>query len=703
MRATDFLSRQKQRGIATVLIVVLLGFSLTITILVGLSKLRSTQELGVSLHSQTVTQQRAWSAAEALRQYFEQVTMDYTQWVAFLDGFDLVNNQYPAITMTGFEGLQAQFIGVDDSDPNQLLFSMQLTADTAPGTRVATKSALQMTYAVVPPTPAGGTAPGVPSRNVITFYDGLDVRGGIDIIPEAGQAYDVFVDGNVTLGSASLKGMDSILSTMSISYSGGSGTNFKLLHASCDIRIGSTSDLVQHAKATNNICFDGGPASSLIEANGFVSIDRAGNQSAIWSHANADGVASCAAGSTPLCSNNKGIKLSGGMRVERAYTRGSIESPHGIGNTAIDWRAENEITITSNCTNLSAAALNNMSARNGVPNCKPGASSVVVAPPVTQPVVLERETFDANEFRDLAHFVYHYHNNQIRVIVRGITGITDSEAPANSNDVINNGYYFRKINNSANYACPALSSPAADCWRLAVGGWDGADVVTYDNNNKRWTMLAWGGWGHAPGVIFFDGNAVVNGNPFTATVIATGNIVADTSIGLGALNYVGPDSRVLAGSNFSGNFQGVCSNNFGYSVTDLCPAGGYDPSGLSGLGNFALKAGSCPATSPGSCATADYIGGNIELKRSVFGVIKAGNIFTSSANTFLKGYVSALALGNTGTQVNKIGNRTVIDLSDLPKWFDPRGGATDTGDGGGDNGGGQGQAGSAKMLWTRYL
>lgn len=229
MHASNFQSRHQQQGIATVLIVVLLGLSLTITILVGLSKVRSAQELGVSLHTQTVTQQRAWSGAEALRKYLEQMTMDYSEWVDFLDSFDLVNNEYPGINMTGFEGLQAEFIGIDDTDPDRLLFSVQLTADTAPGTRVASKSALQLTFAVKPPTPAGNQPPVTPSRNVITFYDGLDVSGGIEVIPETGKTYDVFVDGNVTLGNSSLRGMDSILSTMSISYSGGSGTNFNLL------------------------------------------------------------------------------------------------------------------------------------------------------------------------------------------------------------------------------------------------------------------------------------------------------------------------------------------------------------------------------------------------------------------------------------------------------------------------------------------
>lgn len=711
MHASNFQSRHQQQGIATVLIVVLLGLSLTITILVGLSNLRSSQELGVSMHTQTVTQQRAWSAAEALREYLQEVTADYTDWLEFLDNFDLDNNVYPAITMTGFEGLQAQFIGVDDTDPDLLKFSALVTAEAAPGTRIASKSALEITFEVVPPVPEEVNPPSEPSRNVITFYDGLDVRGNINVVSEAGKSYDIFVDGNVTVGSVSVTGIDVIRSTMSIEFAGGSG-DFNELHASCDVAFGQTSDSAQHIKATNNVCLWGGARSSLIEANGFVTISSAGAQDTIWSRADVDGSASCAPGATRYCTdrnltNSSGVRLSGGMSVPRVYTKGAIDSDFDIArDSAVDWKAEKSIFFNGTCPGNVAAldAVEGVKRTAGsvAPDCKPANPSVRVNAPVIQPVVLDRETFDANDFRDVANFVYHRHAGQTRVIVRGITGITDSGSASNSADVRQNGYYFVHFNNNANYACPASNSPVENCWRLASGNWGGEQVITYNASGNRWTILAWGGWGHAPGVIFFDGNLLANGQRFTATLIATGNIIADTSIQLAALNYVGPNSRQIEGNTY----QGVCNNNFGYSVTELCPTGIYNASGLSGLGNFALKAGSCPTSSPGTCDSSDYIGGNIELKRTVYGVIKAGNIFKSSANTSLVGYVSALALGNTGGVVNSMGASTSIDLSDLPEWFDPTGGAVDPGDGSGGNGNGGGgteEAGSATLLWTRYL
>lgn len=720
MHASNFQSRHQQQGIATVLIVVLLGLSLTITILVGLSNLRSSQELGVSMHTQTVTQQRAWSAAEALRGYLQEVTADYTDWLEFLDNFDLDNNVYPAITMTGFEGLQAQFIGVDDTDPDQLKISALVVAETAPGTRIASRSALEITFEVVPPVPEEVNPPSVPSRNVITFYDGLDVSGGIEVIPEAGKTYDVFVDGNVTLGNSSLRGMDSILSTMSISYSGGSGTNFNLLHASCDILVERTSDLVQHAKATNNICFDGGPASSLLEANGFVTIRGSGTQNAIWSRADVDGLASCASGAIRYCTgdniNNSGVQLRGTTNIHNVFTKGSIDSQAYIADSAVDWKAEKSIFFNGSCpgnvANLDAVEGVKGSSGSSTPNCKSVNPSVQVNAPIVQPVVLERESFDANLFRDSANYVYHRHNGATRVLVRNVDGIPDHDDPSNPQDIRDNGYYHRAARDTSvgwnrmvsNHACRTATSDIAtedeNCWLLATANNITTNLPNFNNGN--WVF---NGLHHAPGIVFLDGgNVQIGQGAYTITFIATGNITQTTSNnGVAAPNFVGPDTRSIASANAT--FQGVCNNVYGLSPKDFCDGGGFNSSALSGLGNFALKAGSCPTNSPGMCTTSQYNGGDISISKPVLGVIKAGNIFSTSGDTRLQGYVSALTLRGTGT-INRIGNRTVIDLSDLPEGYDPTGGAVDPGDGSGGNGNGGGgteEAGSATLLWTRYL
>lgn len=705
MHASNFQSRHQQQGIATVLIVVLLGLSLTITILVGLSNLRSSQELGVSMHTQTVTQQRAWSAAEALREYLQEVTADYTDWLEFLDNFDLDNNVYPAITMTGFEGLQAQFIGVDDTNPARLLFSLELSAETAPDTRIASTSALQMTFAVKPPTPAGNQPPVTPSRNVITFYDGLDVSGGIEVIPEAGKTYDVFVDGNVKISNVSLTGFDTIRSTKSIQYQGGSGSNFRELHASCDVFVSNVGGFtIDSIRGTNNVCVQDTANTASIEANGFVTV-TGGAHNSVASLANTGDEAYCAAGSQPHCgfTNNYGVDVGWSTTARRILTKGEIRSREALNVDA--WLAEGIITFDG-CPSPASDVTSAVGVV--VPSWCDSTFNIDadmnLAIPEVPRVTLDRETFDANLFRDSANYVYRRHNNATRVLVRNVEGMPDHSHVSNPQEVRDNGYFHRSssVSNRPNYACrhPTANNDAENCWLLSTNS-DNSDVHP-SFVNPNWTL---NGVSHAPGVVFFEGNLRIQNGHYTNTFIATENITLTSSNNsVAAPNYIGANTRSIAVPDFSTHtYQGVCNNIYGLSPRDFCKPGSYDSSALSGLGNFGLKAGSCP--SPGQCSTSQYIGGDIAIAGPVLGVIKAGNIFSTSGQTRIEGYVSVLALRGSGT-TNRIGNRTVIDLSDLPEGYDPTGGAVDPGDGSGGNGNGGGgteEAGSATLLWTRYL
>ena len=67
---------KRQRGIATVLTVVLLGMALTSATLVGVSQLRSSQEMSVSLHAQTMAQKRAnLGFGHLWRQFYQQLQL----------------------------------------------------------------------------------------------------------------------------------------------------------------------------------------------------------------------------------------------------------------------------------------------------------------------------------------------------------------------------------------------------------------------------------------------------------------------------------------------------------------------------------------------------------------------------------------------------------------------------------------------------
>lgn len=134
---------------------------------------------------------------------------------------------------------------------------------------------------------------------------------------------------------------------------------------------------------------------------------------------------------------------------------------------------------------------------------------------------------------------------------------------------------------------------------------------------------------------------------------------------------------------------------------------GYDHTAHGGLGNYALMAGSCPPGSINGCARGAYIGGDIKIEKSVFGVTRAGNLVETSGQARLYGYISALAQRTNATTVNRLGASTTIILQ-VPLALQDRydlSGSLEIADGGGGNGGTPGEAtpGSAELMWGRYL
>lgn len=208
---------------------------------------------------------------------------------------------------------------------------------------------------------------------------------------------------------------------------------------------------------------------------------------------------------------------------------------------------------------------------------------------------------------------------------------------------------------------------------------------------------------HAPGVVLVDGNLEVGGGTYTNTFIATGNLDVTTSGGaVFALNYAGPNGISVNGSTA----LGVCSNA-AYRIRpgEFC-RGGYNHNAHGGLGNYAVMAGSCPLGSINGCARSAYIGGDIDIRRAVFGVTRAGNLVTTGGQARLYGYVSALAQRNNATTGNSLAASTTINLQVPPAIrdrYDPSGGLMPTDGGGGGGIPGESTPGSVQLQWGRYL
>jgi len=715
---------QRQRGVATLLLVVLMGMGLTAATLVGINRLQSSQELNLSLHAQTVAQKRAWLGAEAFGDFLRVISGttdeededgDSAEWDSFLANLGTADQATVSIvdeadqTVPGF-GLTVRNIQVPDAAASPVLVEAEIVATAAGGTRAEARAILEVVYAVSFEGPAGR------SRAVLDFYNGLDITGDIDLSPEPGETYDINVDGNVNISNVSVTGIDILKSTKSIRFQGGSSTDINELHGNCDVMVANASGFaVQVIKATNNVCVTNTASTELVQANGSVQV-TGGTHGTLYARADVDpGVATCAEDAEAHCSIAKdfGVKVDWSTDVSTGlFTKGSVLINSFVDTLTVAVEGD---FISDSCPDPNDLASVRLGGELALPSwCSTSypISAEAVSVPIVAPITMGRESFDANSLREMANYLFSRVAGATRVKVRNVNGMPAHDQADNPASVRADGYYYRSANiidpanpgwtsrMVSNYACTTASASSADeddCWRLAEANNNSTALPAYSAWNNTWTL---DGRHAAPGVWFFEGNLSIGNGYYTNTLIATGNI-ALTSAGnaVVSLNWAGAAGNPIA----EASIQGVCENNhYGLAPGPFCDSLGFDYNAYGGLGNYALMAGSCPDSSPGECLPGEYIGGDVSVAGPVYGAIKAGNLFSTSGDADVYGYVTGLAQRTTSTsQAHAFGNSTTFDLSELPDGYDPSAGRTDD-DEDDDPGGGGGSPSGVSLRWSRF-
>lgn len=193
-------ARTRQRGIATVLIVLLTGLGLTAGVLGTVSYVRDLQEQDRTAHAQTQAQMKAWTGAEVVQQYLGQ--LDGTALAALLD--QTASRQQPLelqMQGTGVEGvIAARIVGID-KDAGTI--TARITGVGAPGTRAEARSVLEVVYGA-----EAGSEPQPPAmpRASAVFRGDLSITGGTTSFSnnEGASGYQkIAVDGKLTIASAS--------------------------------------------------------------------------------------------------------------------------------------------------------------------------------------------------------------------------------------------------------------------------------------------------------------------------------------------------------------------------------------------------------------------------------------------------------------------------------------------------------------------
>lgn len=659
----------RQRGIAAILILVLVGLSLTATTFGSIHYLRASQEQHTALHAQSIAQARAWTGAEALRLYLEAVAQA-GEWDEFEAGLVV-----PVSVEMDLDGVDEVHITQVDTGVTPARLTARLTARAAESSRAEASSILEVVYRIVP----GAEGVTGSNDNVITFNRDLRLGGSITVNAEPDRDYQLNVRGNLTTGDNSITGVSIIRATESIAI--GSGSSFDELHANGDIKLSGSVSGENNLMARGNICLSGGAsAKGTVKANGTVIGDGGVQFGDISSLGSSDGVGPklCEPPSLAMDKSGQvfGVDLRGNSSAKTVRSKASVRVNSGsIGELL----SEGDLVITNGGGRVDGGTIAGTVSHPNQGKVTLHPEFVVPISPVP-PVSLNTIEFNAYDLRGDANYAFWVDASGYKMVtVKDVNGADDGDYflgdyPSGPNHL---DRLCTALTASSSPSKPVCSVPSKEqSIPVCKGQSDWNRCFTYDVKTQEWGLS---GLGMAQGIVWFEGSLKAGNGHYYNTFVATENIVTEGNHQTTAPNYAG--------------YAGICANLVfpGYYPTQFCQGGSYNHSAVGGLGNYALMAGSCDPDYPSECR---YQGGNIATGASsiIRGAIKAGNEFRSGGSSTVHGYISALALG-VERDNSSMGGSTTITLTNLPEGYDPSGGG----------GGGGGGDASALILWSRYL
>lgn len=191
----------RQSGIATVLIMLLIGMSLSAAVLGTAYYIRSTQDQGMAAHAQAQAQIKAWTATEIVRMYLQQLKTD-GKLTAFL-----AQTMPIALSLTGDGGTSDGATGlmsarVTAADTTASTVTVEITGVSARGTKAEASSKMQEIYS----TGTGGASSQqcVASPKASAFFKGdVSITGGTTSVTNGTTYSGIAVEGNLTIQNAS--------------------------------------------------------------------------------------------------------------------------------------------------------------------------------------------------------------------------------------------------------------------------------------------------------------------------------------------------------------------------------------------------------------------------------------------------------------------------------------------------------------------
>lgn len=511
-----------QRGVATLLFILLTGLSLGALVFGAVFYVRGAQSQALTVHAQTQAQLKAWSGVEVLRQYLFQSGAE--------GAADLQAGQ--VVTLAGLDGVSAQVASVAANDAycnggTRVGFSLV-------GSSGGANSLLSAVYCASGSASGGDDDPGSANGKPVVINGPLTLSGDLRITSD--DKATIVVNGSVT-GNGSLSGIDTLIAKGDVTLGGSTSVDTLSSEGSVDL---SGSGNYTTVSALKNITLSGGVAAGSLTANGWVSI-QSNSVTSITAIGNVSATAApIGSVRTQGSVSGSNTRIDGSALVKGNYSEASDGSVAGgqYGGS------------------LSKQGWNNKIQMSRVPG---------LAVPITPltPASLTIPSIDAYAYRTAANYQFDRDSSgRIVVTVSQVNGVPDGT------------YYLAGNADKQDYLCKGPSYAAGSCPAKICVGYSDYNSC-FDYSNGTWSIngktLDGKGATMAPGVVWFKGNLSAGSGSYYNSFIATGNITTAGANVTRAVNYAG-SAGICSNSSFATLYpRNYCSGTGGTTFTASPP------------------------------------------------------------------------------------------------------------------------------------
>lgn len=478
-------STQRQKGIAAILLVLVVGVSLFGIVIGTMHYTRSDQDSALSSHALTQAQMRAWNGAEGFRQYLYQIGKTGAETLT------AGNN----ITFAGISGVNGQIVSVSTT-ATTCASGVQVQANLV-GVSANATATVQSVYCVT-----GSASNNQPTIiNTVNINGNLTLSGNINVINGSNVNTDFIVDGNI---SAS-----------------GSISGFRLLYATGTISLSGSQNNITTVSAEQDIALQGSGA--YINVNSLQDVTMTGGVSAVNVNTNGTTTLNSSAQVTTINSIGDVALTGGGAEAANVYTDGNITMNNGSITGIL--MAQGNLTESSNGSVASGQIGGVISKPEWNNNIHVTVTNGLQVPitPLTA-TTIQSSVIDAWPMKGSANLAFDIDaSNHMIVTVTNMNGID------------NGTYYLTGSGQNRDYLCTTTTYNANSCHKKICEGYSSSNSC-FDYQNETWRL---NGTKMAPGVLWFKGNVTVGNGVYNDTILATGNINTSGSTELYSPNYIG--------------------------------------------------------------------------------------------------------------------------------------------------------------------